>query len=74
MESKKAKLRETAKLRVHWWFPGAGGRGERGVTVSGYRVSFGGAEKVLEIHRWCSYNIMNVLNATKLYAIICLGW
>ena len=44
------------------------------MTVSGYRVSFGGAEKVLEIHRWCSYNIMNVLNATKLYAIICLGW
>lgn len=39
-----------------------------------YRVSFGCAEKILELESQCSYNIVNELDATESYAVMCLKW
>ena len=43
------------------------------MIANGFRVSFGGVEKVLELDRWCLH-ITNALNVTKLYAIKWLRW
>lgn len=62
MEKKKSQ-----RQKLNERLPGAGGMGEWGVIVYGFRVSVWTDEKVQEKDSWWLYNIVNILNGTELY-------
>lgn len=58
------------RQEVKWWMPGAGGRGERSVSVSGYGVSVWEDKKVLEMEGGtCMCKEVNTLNTTDLHTL-----